>query len=96
MVLPFVIDEKKVIPLQFRPNVEIFSQLNIACRAQNKSPPVAPSPQSPWIQPIQSDVVGGAIVPNEVCSAVLIPLNDILVVPPPAALLPTGTPSNVA
>ena len=66
VVFAVVIDEKELIPFGIAGEVEIFAEFDIAIGAEDNGSAIAPSAEAVWGEPIDSNIVGCAVICEEI------------------------------
>jgi hypothetical protein len=65
VMLALAVDEEHVVAPFGPAHIHVFAQLDVALRAQDKRPPVAPGAQAVGRQPIDADLAGRTVVADQ-------------------------------
>ena len=77
MLLALAIDEEELIAARLARDIDVFSQLDIATRAEDQRPPIAPCAEACRRVPIDAEIIRRAVVGDEVRVAVVLQLGII-------------------
>ena len=78
-VLAAVVDEDDRVAPPVRAHVDVFAQLDVASGAEDDRAAVAPGTEAVGGEPVDADVVGGAVVAQERCLAKIIEAGRVVI-----------------